>query len=212
MSSQAEKDAIRGIISGWNNPVIVELGAHLGEEAEWIMPLVNNPRYVMVEPDEQNCARLRRLVRNSPHSVSMISAAISDYNAVDGDFYPAENHKSMNRASGSIHKPTGHLDCFPEVSFSFKKVQYYTLNAIAIKEGLDHIDLLWCDIQGAERDMIEGGRSTLAKTHYMMIEAEPEVELYEGQALKPELLAMLPDWKVLQDFGYNVLLWNTKYA
>jgi hypothetical protein len=46
----------------------------------------------------------------------------------------------------------------------------------------------------------------------MMIEAEPEVELYEGQALKPELLAMLPDWKVLQDFGYNVLLWNTKYA
>jgi FkbM family methyltransferase len=207
LSSQAEKDAIRGIISGWNNPVIVELGAHLGEEAEWIMPLVNNPRYFMVEPDEQNCMRIRRRFPKS----ELLQAAIAG-NDGSALFHASYNSVSVNRASGSIRRPTGHLKHFPEVCFHKTTVPCLTLDSYAKFAGLDHIDLLWCDIQGAELDMIEGGSEALKQTHYMMIEAEPEVELYEGQALKPELLAMLPDWKVLQDFGYNVLLWNTKYA
>ncbi len=208
MSSQAEKDAIRGIISGWNNPVIVELGAHLGEEAEWIMPLVNHPRYFMVEPDHDNH---HKIVRRWGRKVYPMCEAIGSFDGMV-PFYASENHESMNRASGSLRKPTGHLKHFPQVTFYPRTVSQITLDKFARFWEIDHIDLLWCDIQGAERDMIEGGRATLAKTHYMMIEAEPEVELYEGQALKPELLAMLPDWKVLQDFGYNVLLWNTKYA
>ena len=208
MSSQAEKDAIRGIISGWNNPVIVELGAHLGEEAEWIMPLVNNPLYYMVEPDEVNYQRICRRIRNG-QAVSRRAIAYHDGETV---FYPSENLMSNNRASGSIRKPTGHCLYFPEVTFSQSYVDCITLDSLMDEQEWDHIDLLWCDIQGAERDMIRGGEEALCDTHYMMIEAEPEMELYEGQALKPELLAMLPDWKVLQDFGYNVLLWNTKYA
>ncbi len=210
MSSRAEKDAIRGIISGWNNPVIVELGAHVGEEYDWIKPLCNNPKYIMVEPDEENWRKIAR--RPTVMSADVFLAAICSRNG-NVAFNASENNLSMNRASGSIRKPTGHLKFFPEVSFrTVEGIPGYTLDFLMKLAGLDHIDLLWCDIQGAERDMIEGGRATLANTHYMMIEAEPEVELYEGQALKPELLAMLPDWKVLQDFGYNVLLWNTKYA
>ena len=53
--------------------------------------------------------------------------------------------------------------------------------------------------------MIAGGAETLKRTRFIMIEAE-EVEMYEGQALKPELLVLLPDFEVVEDFGYNVLL------
>jgi FkbM family methyltransferase len=209
VSSQAEKDAIRGIISGWNNPVIVELGAHLGEESKWIAPLVNHPRYVMVEPDWNNFQCMRR---NQVSGSELFWGLIAGHNGTSC-FYASENHTSLNRASGSIRKPSGHLKHFPEVTFEKKSsITCWTLDDFCREQDIGNIDLLWCDIQGAERDMIQGGRKALRSTHYMMIEAEPEVELYEGQALKPELLAMLPDWKVLQDFGYNVLLWNTKYA
>lgn len=207
MSSAAEKEAIRGILAGFGpNPVIVELGAHVGEEAEWIIPLCNEPRYYMIEPDHENFKKIRKRFPDIP----LFQAAIA---ATTGFvmFHPAYNETSNNRASGSIREPIGHMKHFPEVSFSAPvQVLSYALDDLFVRAT--HIDLLWCDIQGAERDMIEGGRATLAKTRYMMIEAEPEVELYEGQALKPELLAMLPDWVVLKDFGYNLLMWNSKYA
>ncbi len=205
MSSAAEKEAIRGILAGFGpNPVIVELGAHVGEEAEWIMPLCNAPRYIMVEPDGRNCARIKK---RFPKAL-VLEAAITIDTGFHG-FYPAYNTTSNNRASGSIKKPTGHLEYFPEVVFE-EKIKVIATSLDHLCEHEKCIDLLWSDIQGAERDMIIGGRNTLAKTRYMMIEAEPEVELYEGQALKPELIAMLPDWVVLNDFGYNLLMWNSK--
>jgi hypothetical protein len=58
--------------------------------------------------------------------------------------------------------------------------------------------------------MITGGQDILSKTKYLFMEAEPEVELYAWQALKPELIAMLPEWVMVQDFGYNVFMRNTR--
>jgi len=208
MSSAAEKDSVICALINIDHPVIVELGAHIGEEYEWLRNLKPS-RYVMVEPDPVNVSIL---LKKAFGTVSILDVAVGSYNAPSTIFYASDNHVSKNRASGSIRNPTGHLKHFPEVTFSVDNVMLYTLDSICEIEQVDHIDLLWCDIQGAERDMIEGGRATLRKTRYMMIEAEPDVELYEGQALKPELIAMLPDWEVIKDFGYNVLLRNTKYA
>jgi FkbM family methyltransferase len=159
----------------------------------------------MIEPDPSNFTILQKC---NPECCVIYGAIAQKTEGVY--FNQAENIKSHNWASGSIRKPTGHLKHFPEVEFKNPiYVPGYALDFIA--RGLSRIDLLWCDIQGAERDMIEGGRATLRKTRYMMIEAEPEVELYEGQALKPELLAMLPDWEIIKDFGYNLLMSNREY-
>ena len=206
MSSFDEKEAVREIMRGIDHPVIVELGAHLGEEAEWLGHF-NHSRYVMVEADPLNYAEIaNKALRNSTSIQGLIAARTGV-----ATFYASHNHAAKNRASGSIRKPTGHLKHFPEVTFHpVPRSLCFTLDYLAYQEGLFGIDFLWCDIQGAERDMIQGGGDTLAKTRYMMIEAEPEVELYEGQALKPELIAMLPGWEVLRDFGYNLLMRNTK--
>jgi hypothetical protein len=58
--------------------------------------------------------------------------------------------------------------------------------------------------------MIAGGQAALEQTHFLFIEAE-SVEMYAGQATKPELLKLLPGWKVLEDFGFNILLENGAY-
>ena len=186
---------------------VVELGAHTGEEWRWLKPLVG--RYIMVEPDIVNCQAILDIPLFSAQLIIGAIAAKSGWT----HFYPAYNIKAHNRASGSTRKPTGHAIHFPEVVFDYcdrTRVPCYTLDAIAEREHIDRIDLLWVDIQGAERDMIAGGRATLAKTRYMMIEAE-SVEMYEGQALKPELLAMLPEWEVLHDWDYDLMLRNKEY-
>lgn len=190
--------------------VIVELGAHTGEESTWMSVLAEASaagRCIVVEPDLVNC---QAILDSALGPFDLIIGAVSDHTGW-AQFYPAYNTAAKNRASGSTRKPTGHLHHFPEVEFNgTTMVPCYTLDAIAEREQIDHIDLLWVDIQGAERDMIQGGRATLAKTRYMMIEAE-EVEMYEGQALKPELLAMLPEWEVLHDWGYDLLMRNKEY-
>lgn len=208
MSSQREKDAVTKILRGIDGPVIVELGAHVGEEHKWLSKL-NPSRYVMVEPDLNNW----KAIADQPNiqSSEVYLGAIAPHNGTIR-FNASENNLSINRASGSIRTPTGHLKYFPEVSFRPIAVPCWTFDFFTKLADISNIDLLWCDIQGAERDMIAGGKNALAHTRYMMIEAEPEVELYEGQALKPELLAMLPEWEVIEDFGYNVLLCNKAYV
>ena len=76
--------------------------------------------------------------------------------------------------------------------------------------GLEKIDLLWVDIQGSERDMIKGGQAALKKTRYCFMEVE-SIPLYEGEALKPELLSLMQGWDLVGEFEYNVLLRNTQY-
>jgi FkbM family methyltransferase len=205
MSSVAEKEAVTDLLWEIKGPVIVELGAHVGEEARWLSGLKPS-RYVMVEPDIENC----RKIILPPRGVLFCMAIAATTGSTT--FYSADNTKSFNRASGSTHKPTGHLEHFPEVKFGDGiQVRCITLDKLVEEEKLPRVDLLWCDIQGAERDMIAGGRETLKRTRYMMLEAEPEVELYEGQALKPELIAMLPEWYVVKDFGYNLLMANREF-
>ncbi len=78
--------------------------------------------------------------------------------------------------------------------------------SIGMSPGL-RIDILWCDVQGAEKSLVLGGSASLSRTRYLFIEAE-EVELYEGQALRKELLAMLPNFRIHSTLDYNLLLEN----
>jgi len=208
MSNIEEQSAIRELLTGIDGPIIVELGAHVGEEYGWLSALKPS-KYIMVEPDHKNfCSMLLQLPLPCPEGTWLLEAAISSHDGI-GTFYESVNTQAHNRASGSTRKPTGHLKYFPEVTFSTPAtIRHKKLDTLAVERDITHIDLLWVDIQGAERDMITGGRETLARTRYMMIEAEPDVEMYEGQALKPELIAMLPGWEVVRDFGYNLLMRN----
>ncbi len=127
-------------------------------------------------------------------------------------FHFAFNAKDKTHASGSLRKPTGHLTAIPEVSFPFTgMVQTYTLDQIFEREYLTKIDLLWADIQGAENMMIAGGQEALKHTRWLFMEVE-NVELYEGEALRSELISMLPGWHVLQSFEYNILMENGNFV
>ena len=75
------------------------------------------------------------------------------------------------------------------------------------RQGIAQVDLIWMDVQGAEADVFRGGRETLAKTRFIYTEYG-ETELYQGQLPFRQLLAEVPDFKVLARYPTDVLLYN----
>jgi 2-O-methyltransferase len=207
MSNDNEKFFIKNMLQGVEHPVIVDLGAYHGEDAEWMLYAVaeKNPRGLMVEADRTNYQILTDRVY--PGHVTLLHAAVSDHTGFC-DFWAC--YTVEGSGSGSIREPTGHREK-DGIQYDFRKtdeqIPCYSLDDLFERERLRHIDILWVDLQGAERDMIAGGQQALKHTAFLWIEAE-ECELYAGQALRQELLAMLPNWTVLHVFEQNILLRN----
>lgn len=208
MATDREKDVIRRIMKDVSSPCVVELGARTGEDEGWIREACrDDPHYIMVEPDMWNAQKILDDPRGLDQDRKLILGAAGGN---DGfvQFY-ASDSPDGSRTSGSIRPPTGHIDKYPEIEFhGITTVPSWTLDSIFKKDWLTKIDLLWVDIQGAEGDMILGGRKSLERTRYLFMEVECE-EMYHGQALRDDLIAMLPNWKLIEDFGENVLLENT---
>jgi len=213
MPSPQEQAAITRLLRQIPSPTILELGACGGEETPWLRAACRDPQHlhhVLVEPDPRN---VQKILDAEPTSRTrrLIVGAVSDTNEMQTFFF-ATNLKDRSNASGSLRKPTGHLEHIPEVQFTHVgAVQCYTLDTIFEREWLTRIDLLYTDLQGSERDMIAGGQVALSHTRYLFMEVE-RVELYEGEALRDELLAMLPGWRLLEEFDFNVLLENPNFS
>jgi FkbM family methyltransferase len=198
----AERDSIIRILRGSENPCFIELGAYNGADSLLMCGAARIVKGLAVEADLENFRQLRL-------PIAIEYGAISDH---DGfcDFWICKD-PANGRGSGSIREPTGHL-VRHGVPYTFEKVQIhcFTLDSIAAKHGFDHVDVLWVDLQGGEKDMIASGQKTLAMTRYMLIESEYAEELYKEQAMRPELLSLLPDWETIEDFDWNLLMRNKK--
>lgn len=212
----AEEKAVKRILEAIPEyPVIVELGAYRGEDGERFETMLRKGEqlmHVMVEPDPVNIAFIALNKRRplGPYR-RLIRGAVA---ATSGSrrFHFSKDSRDGSRGSGSICNPTGHLQHFPTIEFDgTTEVDCLTLDQIYASNRLQKIDLLWVDIQGAEKEMIAGGQMALAHTHFCFMEAE-EIELYEGQALKPQLMELMAGWRLVQDFGFNVLLENPSFG
>lgn len=124
-----------------------------------------------------------------------------------------DDQKSWS-ASSSIRKPKTHLEIFPDVSFNeSEEVDVCTLDMWAWFHDFNIIDFIWCDVNGAEGDVVKGAKDVLKMTRYLYIEFSDK-ELYEGQISKKELLSLLPDFEEIAVFNFelgnfgNVLLKN----
>jgi FkbM family methyltransferase len=206
VATSEEQSAVLNALSfGSPYPVIVDLGAYQAEEYYWLYPALAPSRYIAVEADPRNAAHIRN--KRLP-GLQLIECAIADHDGFTW-FHQCGNDVDMAINSGSIRRPTGHLQHFPWCTF-MRSIEIPCVTLDSLFPRMD-IDLIWCDVQGAERDVIAGGLETLKRTRFLFLESEL-VEFYEGQALRPELLSMLPDWEVIQECECNLFLRNRAYA
>jgi FkbM family methyltransferase len=177
----------------------IELGAHQGTDTAWMATLPDVTLHAF-EPDP----------RNHPPSLPNVTvhrAAIGDH---DGSGSLILSKLGWGREwtdSSSIKTPKNHLQRYPVTFGQAVAVQVVALDSFCQDQGLDVIDFIWADVQGAEGEVIRGGRKTLARTRYLYTEYSDD-EMYENQATLREILCMLPEFRVLELWPEEVLLEN----
>jgi FkbM family methyltransferase len=155
----------------------------------------------------KNCQKFRNIIP--------VCAALSNHNGVS-EFYQSSGGSD---GSGSILPPTGHLEKFPTVTFKNEDkihVPTITLDTYFEAKNISRVDLIWIDVQGAEKLVFEGATELLKVTSYIYLEVSA-VSYYEGALIYKdmELYMAKLGFKVVQEFlppeyngDGNVLLKN----
>lgn len=202
-------DYIRTLIDS-PNPVIFEVGGCDGNETVIISGMFPGCAYVVLEPVPALASIIRGRPELKSSSVEIIQKAIGKEagettlyvsggtGAVDGQHY---------YGSSSIKKPLHAEHVFRGMRFTEERCEVTTLDILWNERGCPIIDFIWSDCQAGEGDMIRGGMEALKHTRHMYLEAE-QADYYEGDMRKEELLAMLPGWSVVKDFGCEMFLKN----
>ena len=73
------------------------------------------------------------------------------------------------------------------------------------------IDLMWVDVQGAQRKVLKGAWRTLNTTRFLYIECHQE-PLTEDEPTPQELVHMLPGWEEIARWPTDLLLLNTRFS
>lgn len=183
------------------NAVVIEIGAHDGSETAAILAAKPDCTIICYEPDSRPLARLVERFSNEPR-VSIRPWAISSYNGVSAwhASHGKVGHMEDWDYSGSIRQPTHHLERSPEITFDKDIVQCRRLDdCIAGK-----VDFAWIDVQGAQRDVIAGGRRVLNNTPLVYIECH-NVPEYDGEPSFSELCELFPMHDPMSKHGENIL-------
>jgi FkbM family methyltransferase len=200
-------------------PVVVEVGANDGFHTQWFLDLRGDAAIYCFEPDPRAVARFKARIGPAAR-VQLFQLALSNaqgtatfYQSSGGE--PGAHEAPAGQdwdASGSIKKPKKHLEKHADIRFdSTLEIETRRLDDWCREAGIEQIDFLWMDVQGAEREVLEGAGDMLERTHFIYTEYSNE-ELYEGQATLAELLRLLPGFEVLIVYPGDVLLRNKRFA
>ena len=129
------------------NPVMVELGAFWAYYSLWFKSEVPAATVVLVEPDPENLqVGIRNFELNRLTPSAVVRAAV-----------------------GPEHDST--IDLYFESDGVIRPVRTVTLEGLLADEGLPRVDLLLCDVQGAEVEMLAGAAAPVraGKVRFMVI-------------------------------------------
>lgn len=140
---------------------VVDLGANVGLTTQFFAQSFPEARYVCVEPNPANAAVLRRNVAWLGARAEVIEAAVTDYS---GQIAFDDNRPSYD----------GHIAAAGRTG---RMVRCCTLDEIVASCGLDRIDLLKIDIEGAEREVLRSSAACLQKVGTIIIELHGDYSL-----------------------------------
>lgn len=196
-----------------NDLIIIECGAADGGDSRWmIQDLINSKKrykFYAFEPDTRlNGVFFQHKNISNNKNVFRFNKAVGKIDAVV-DFYLSDGWLDKNRRfvhQSSIKKPNGVLlKNLSTLKFEIKTVESITLDKFCKDNEIDKIDFIWADIQGAEADLISGGQVMFKNTKYFYTEYE-KTALYDGAPDLNNLLQLLPNFRVVEDYQTDVLL------
>lgn len=215
-------ERFKEIISSQDQPFVIEFGGCDGYHSNLMADILNSTRpnfiYHIFEPVPelvaQINARIGRFINSNPN-LKIFNEAIASQTG-DITFYQSGGMKFENGViadsyygSSSVRKPKLVLKAWKDMSFTKKNCKATTFDDYIVREGLNNriIDFIWADIQGAEVDLILGGKEAFKNVRYFYTEY-CESELYEGEINLNKILELMPNFEVVEDYNGDVLLKN----
>lgn len=200
---------------GTERPLVLDIGANFGQTTLDLLLAIPGATVHAFEPDPRAAAKFRRYIEHPRVHLHECAVGARNgtvlFNQSSGLEHPQTRPEGWDQ-SGSIRRPYKHLNFHPEVRFEkMIEVPIVTLDAWADMHGINHVDFIWADVQGAESDLVQGASRILGSTRYFYTEYS-NVEMYEGQVDLATLAAMLPDFAVVRRYQWDVLFRNRRYG
>lgn len=157
------------------SPVVIDVGANVGFFSWKVHSLRPSARIFACEPQSDNLRRLR---------------AVYQVLHIDGAVCPeacgkAEGEATLYLRSSVTHSldPAWHSDLGPGTT---ETVPVTTLDKLCSSRGIQGVDLLKIDTEGAEIDVLSGAVDTLRRTRYVVLE-------YHSTELREQCRRLLTD-------------------
>ena len=153
---------------------VLDVGANEGQFAAALLGVAPGVRVTAFEPEPRTAERLRARFAADPR-VAVHQCALG------GSAGTRELHVTSNTVFASLHRPLDELaELYPRGSESVAvlPVETATLDEMA---PAGPVAVLKIDVQGAELDVLGGGRDVLSRTRAVLLEVN-FVPHYEGEA------------------------------
>jgi len=178
------------------DPVIVDAGAYDGKDAKRLANRWPKGKVHSFEP-------VRELYIDVAANTKGIENISVYHLALGGQSGKAVMHISREphdlehvSMSSSLFTPKEHLKYADALFRETQEVDVITLDDWAAQNGLEKVDMLWLDMQGAELDAMKAASKLLPKVSVVITEIE-FVEAYAGQPLYYEIR----EWLESQGFA-----------
>ena len=181
MKKYKKKFNIFKVILGKDNPVILEIGAHFGEDSMRFAQVFPNATIHCFEPDPRCITVFKKYVNNKNiflHEVALsnIDGELEFFQSFNSeeqstpekyDWISNEDYESLklgNSGSSSLKKG------YDKILSETIKVKAVTYNNWSMKNNIDQVDLAWIDVQGAEKDVLDGMGKRIKHINFLWIE------------------------------------------
>jgi FkbM family methyltransferase len=185
-----------------DNLIILEIGSHIGTDTMRFLEAFRDIKIFCFEPDPRCIIAFKNFINDE--RCILIEAAVSNIDGktilnMSGGWPPGFPGKGDWDASSSIKNSISHSDSHPWLTFN-NKIEVITikLDTWATENDINFIDFIWADVQGAERDLIEGAGHTLKITKYFFTE-------YGETSTYPEAMTREETIELLQKHGFELV-------
>lgn len=177
---------------------IFDAGAHFGNTALKYDKLFPSAAIYCFEPFRESFEKMKGNIAQH-ENIKPFNKALGKHVGV------SQFHSNMNEQTNSILATHAEADnnWGGKAMLNTKEVlevEVTTIDQIVEEEGLEKIDILKMDVQGAEYQVMEGARETIKKNKIKLIYTEIiAIPTYEGQQELDEAL------KMYRDYGFELI-------
>lgn len=193
--STEEKECIEQLVPMLSdNPIIIDVGANKGEWSDVVMRMIPDCHVVFIEPNKVLIHYLMMKYDYNENHITYLNMAAYRKAGKTIPFYYFTNRNSGLSSIYNNHE----WDYLPK---QFGKIGTTTIDQYCGQLGVDHVDFIKIDVEGAELDVMMGMLQTLKEKKVKFIQVEYSSHYQLANATFREI------FYIVSAAGYNVYLY-----